>query len=81
MATREQNERKFGNWRSLPDSGRQYSYDIAGRNGWKARYIKEVDANELTIRFYQEIYDASGKLIEVHMKFPVNTGHQPVQEG
>ncbi len=30
--------------------------------------------NENTIRFAQEIYDARGKLISVHEKFPVDLG-------
>ena len=41
-----------------------------------ARYIKEVDATENTIRFAQEIYDASGRLVAVHEKFPVDLGHK-----
>ncbi len=40
--------------------------DVAGRLGWLARYLKEVDANEKTLRFWQEIYDDRGKLMEVH---------------
>jgi len=39
---------------------------------------KEVDANEVTVRFYEEIYDDTGKLVEVHHKHPVNHGHQKV---
>jgi hypothetical protein len=38
----------------------------------------EVDANELTVRFYQEIYDDTGKLVEVHQKYPIDQGHQKV---
>jgi hypothetical protein len=45
---------------------------------WHSRYVKEVDANELTVRFYQEIYDDKGKLVEVHHKYPVDQGHQKV---
>jgi hypothetical protein len=40
------------------------------------RYIKEVDANENTTRFAQEIYDAIGRLVAVHEKFPVDLGHK-----
>jgi hypothetical protein len=34
---------------------RQYSYDVKGGSGWRARYVKEVGAEELTVRVYQEI--------------------------
>jgi hypothetical protein len=40
------------------------------------RYIKEVDANERTLRFAQEIYDSTGRLVAVHEKFPVDSGHK-----
>jgi hypothetical protein len=77
-AKRRQNERKFRSWEDLPSGGRRYWYEVIGRLGWKARYVKEVDANERTVRFYQEIYDDRGKLVEVHEKYPVDKGHQPV---
>jgi hypothetical protein len=77
MATREQNERKFGQWRDLHDGGRCYWMDVVGRFGWRARYSKEVDANESTTRFWQEIYDQAGNLVEIHEKFPVDRGHRP----
>ena len=63
MTTRAQNERKFGRWEDLPQ-------------GWRARYMKEVDANETTLRFWQEIYDELGKLVETHQKHPVDQGHR-----
>ena len=75
MASREQNERKFGDWEALPTGGRRYFRDFAGRAGGRARYIKEVDSNETTIRFAQEIYDSTGRLVSVHEKFPVDLGH------
>lgn len=40
--------------------------------------MKEVDAEESTVKFYQEVYDGGGKLREVHHKFPVDSGHQQV---
>jgi hypothetical protein len=43
-----------------------------------ARYFKEVDANETTTRFWQEIVDAHGRLVEIHVKFPVDEGHRNV---
>ncbi|MBX3349649.1 MAG: hypothetical protein KF747_13045 [Nitrospira sp.] len=57
MSTKEQNERKFSSWQDLKDGGRRYWLGVLGHSGWKARYVKEVDAREVTIRFYQEIYD------------------------
>ena len=77
---RRQNERKFENWAELPDGVRRYWYDVPGRSGWTARYVKEVDADETTLRFYQEIHDGDGQLVEVHRKYPTDDGHQPVQE-
>ncbi len=52
--------------------------EVAGHHGWKARYVKEVEATEKTVRFYQEIYDESGQLVEVHEKYPIDKGHQNV---
>lgn len=56
--------------------GRLYWYELVGRNGWRARYIKEVDGDETTLRFCQEIYDEQGRLVEVHEKYPVDKGHR-----
>jgi hypothetical protein len=76
MTTREQNERKFGQWESLPGGGRRYWLDVAGHHGWTARYVKEVDADENTLRFWQEIRDEHGRLAEVHEKYPQDEGHR-----
>jgi hypothetical protein len=76
MASREQNERKFRRWEELPNGGRRYVREFAGRAGGRARYIKEVEANENTARFVQEIYDTSGRLVAVHEKVPVDLGHK-----
>ncbi|MBV7327633.1 hypothetical protein KFU94_05115 [Chloroflexi bacterium TSY] len=75
---RKRNERKYGQWQSRPENGRRYWYDVPGRHGWLARYVKEVDADENTVRFYQEIFNEEGKLVEIHEKYPVDKGHQPV---
>ena len=80
MSTRPQNERKFGSWEELPNGGRRYWFEVAGRRDWKARYVKEVDADENTVRFWQEIYNDQGKVVEIHAKYPVDKGHQQVQE-
>ena len=76
MSSRAQNEKKFGTWADLPNGGRRYWLDIAGRLGWRARYFKQVDTQENTVRFWQEIYDGQGKLVEIHEKYPVDKGHQ-----
>ena len=78
MSSRRQNEKKFGLWEDLPGGGRRYHLDVIGRLGWRARYLKEVDAAETTVRFWQEIFDDAGRLVEVHEKFPVDKGHQKV---
>ncbi len=64
MSTRSQNEKKFESWEQLPGSGRRYRLDVPGRLGWLARYLKEVDASEQTVKFWQEIYDDTQKLVE-----------------
>lgn len=76
MSSREQNERKFGAWEALPGGGRRYFLEVAGRLGWRARYCKEVDAQENTVRFWQEIYDETGRLTEIHEKYPEDLGHR-----
>jgi hypothetical protein len=75
VSARRRNERKFGSWEELPDGGRRYWIDVIGRQSWRARYVKEVDADEVTLRFHQEIYDESNQLVEVHEKYPVDKGH------
>ena len=77
---RRENEKKFARWESLSDGGRRYFYDVAGRKGWLARYVKEVDKEENTIRFYQEIYNEDGHLVERHQKYPTDTGHQKIKD-
>lgn len=73
---RQLNERKFTNWEEVSNGGRKYWLEIKGIHGWKARYIKEVNVKEKTIKFYQEVYDDKGNLIEIHEKFPVDKGHR-----
>lgn len=80
MATRKENERAFRHWEDLPDGGRRYWRERPGGDFGYCRYIKTVDADENTLRFVQEIYDDDGRLIEVHQKFPVDTGHQVLGE-
>lgn len=51
------NEKKFKKWDEVSGGGRRYYLEVYGKHGWKAIYIKEVDANEETMKFYQEIYN------------------------
>ena len=78
MGSRSQNEKKFGQWETRSHGGRCYWLDVAGHSGWRARYFKEVDSTVNTQRFWQEIYDENGKLVEIHEKFPVDKGHRKV---
>ena len=78
MGDRRQNEKKFGRWRDLANGGRCYELEIAGKHGWSAKYYKEVDARETTVRFWQEIFDESGALVEIHEKYPNDKGHRKV---
>lgn len=80
MATRERNEHRFSYWEDLPNGGRRYIRHIIGRVTGYALYVKLVDANEITLSITQEIYDASGRLIAVHQKHPIDTGHQDIRE-
>ncbi len=77
---RRNNEKKFKKWDKLSGGGRKYYLEVKGKHRWTARYIKEVDANEEIVKFYQEIYDENGNLIEVHEKYPVDKGHTRVKE-
>ncbi len=77
---RKLNERKFPNWNELPNGGRKYWLDVKGKHGWTARYVKEADANEETVKFYQEIYNDKGTMVEIHEKYPVNKGHRTLKE-
>jgi len=78
---RAKNEKKFSYWEDLVTGGRKYWYEIVGKFGFKARYVKEVDEKEEIIGFCQEIYDSEGTLIEIHEKFPVDLGHRRLKGG
>jgi len=75
---RQENEKKFPNWEELPDGSRIYWFEIEGRMGWKAKYLKKVDNNETTLSFWQEIYNEKGILVEVHEKYPIDKGHSKI---
>ena len=48
---RKGNEREFESWTENGNGGRIYYFEINGKFGWKAKYSKEVDKDEITIRF------------------------------
>ena len=77
---RTENEKKFRSWNELLDGGRRYFYEVRGKHGWRAQYVK-VDRSEQTIKFYQKIYDLKGNLVEIHEKFPEDNGHRKAREG
>jgi hypothetical protein len=76
VGSRSQNKKIFRQWEERANGGRCYWLDVAGRSGWLARYFKEVDSAENTLRFWQEIYDDRGRLVEIHEKFPFDRGHR-----
>lgn len=76
MATREQNEKDFGQWEDLTDGGRRYWFDRKGKAWGFQRIVKVVDADENTLSVTQEIYNDDGELYERHQKYPVDTGHE-----
>jgi len=55
LSCQKQNEAKFSSWDANISGSRVYRLKIAGRFGWTAVYLKEVDSFETTIRFWQEI--------------------------
>lgn len=79
MGKREQNERNYENWADLDDGTRKYWFEVKGKSGWKAIYLKIVDKDEETLSFYQEIYDEEGTLVEIHEKYPEDKGHKKLK--
>lgn len=77
---REQNEKEFDYWEDLDGGGRKYWFDIKGKSGGSARYIKTVDEKETTVLFVQEIYNEEGELTEIHEKYPIDTGHKKLKK-
>ncbi len=73
---RQKNEIDYEQWMEKKDGGRIYSFEIPGKSGWKAKYLKEVNNDEVTTRFWQEIYDDKNVMIEIHEKYPIDKGHQ-----
>jgi hypothetical protein len=49
-----ENQKEFPDWTENEDGSRVYWFEIKGKLGWKARYVKETDKEEITLKFYQE---------------------------
>ena len=75
---RQKNEIEFDSWIEKENGSRIYSFEIPGKLGWKAKYLKEVDSEEVTKRFWQEVYDENNILREIHEKYPVDKGHKKI---
>lgn len=75
---RQINERKYNNYEKLSNGGRRYWFQVKGKLGYTAKYVKEVNNKEEVIRFYQEIYNVQMELIEIHEKFPIDKGHKKI---
>ena len=39
-------------------------------------YLKEDNSEEITLRFWQEVYDENNILREIHEKYPIDKGHK-----
>jgi len=76
MNKRKENESKFRNWKETEEGERIYWYRVEGKFGYYAHYVKAVDKNEVTLKFYQEIYNFDGNLVEIHEKYPIDKGHR-----
>ena len=53
LQKRKKNESEYDKWTENEDGSRIYSFEIKGRLGWKALYLKEVNSEEITLRFWQ----------------------------
>ena len=79
MASRSANENRFKQWKAIANNGRHYFRRVAGKQGWHAVYCKEVDADEKTLRIWQEVYNEKNELVEIHHKYPEDSGHQKIK--
>ena len=73
---RRKNESEYELWIEKDGGGRIYSFEVLGKSGWKAKYVKEVDENEVTLKVYQEVYDELGILKEIHENYPIDKGYK-----
>ncbi len=77
---RKLNERKYYSREQSEDGGRKYQKKVEGKKGWFAIYLKSTDKNEETVDFRQLIYNNLVNLEEIHVKYPINSGHIKIQK-
>jgi hypothetical protein len=53
-------------------------FDTAPNDGRANLPVFWLERLPQLLRFWQEVYDETGGLIEIHEKFPVDKGHQKV---
>lgn len=58
MLTRQTNENRFKECEELEEGGRHCVRRVTGRNGWYVLYVKVTASANMTIAFWQEIYDS-----------------------
>ena len=91
---RVKNEKKFSCWKELEGGGRKYWYEVVGKFGFRACYVKEVDEKPFLRKksftkrnkvyyfwikpFLKVCY--KGNLVEVHEKFPTDFGHRKIEK-
>ena len=76
LKKRLENEKEYNAWDELENGERIYYFEIVGKYGWKSKYLKHVDNNENTLRFWQKIFDENNILKEIHNKYPIDEGHK-----
>lgn len=77
---RKENEKKYDKWEEREEGDRKNWFEVEGKFGWRARYIKIVDAKEFTLQFWQEILNDKNEIVEIHHKFPRDLGHQKLKK-
>ena len=51
---------------------------VRKRLEWKAKYLKEMDNEETTLKFWQGVYDETNTLREIHEKYPIDKEYKKV---
>ncbi len=60
---------------STAESSRKFAR-CEGQNDLVSPVPEACDDQENTIRFWQEIFNENGLLVELHEKYPIDLGHQ-----
>lgn len=66
----------------LGGGSKDYWYQIEARDesGRYVRYHKQIAQDGKTLRVYQEEFDATGRKVAEHQKYPIDTGHIRIRE-